>query len=100
MTSAYQVIGAADVAEWDDVADLLVIGYGIAGACAALEARDENADVLVVERASGGGGASALSGGRGGDGRLGLLLMDGWMDVRVWVRVSNHPSHKHFFFCY
>tara|TARA_A100001037_G_scaffold306607_2_gene353226 strand:- start:2465 stop:3931 length:1467 start_codon:yes stop_codon:yes gene_type:complete len=63
VTSTYQLISAADVAEWDDVADLLVIGYGIAGACAALEARDENADVLVVERASGGGGASALSGG-------------------------------------
>jgi succinate dehydrogenase/fumarate reductase flavoprotein subunit len=59
----YDVIAASDVAQWDDAADVLVIGYGIAGACAAIEARSENADVLVVERASGGGGASALSGG-------------------------------------
>lgn len=41
--------------------DLLVIGYGIAGACAAIEARTAGADVLVLERATGGGGTSALS---------------------------------------
>lgn len=56
-------IAAESVAHWDDTADVLVIGYGIAGACAALEARRTGADVLVIERASGGGGASALSAG-------------------------------------
>ncbi len=56
-------IAAESVANWDDTADVLVIGYGIAGACAALEARRTGADVLVIERASGGGGASALSAG-------------------------------------
>ncbi|MBH0118359.1 FAD-dependent oxidoreductase [Rhodococcus sp. CX] len=41
--------------------DLLIVGFGVTGACAALEARSEGADVLVLERASGGGGTSALS---------------------------------------
>jgi succinate dehydrogenase/fumarate reductase flavoprotein subunit len=58
-----ELIDATSVACWDDTADVLVIGYGIAGACAALEARRAGADVLVIERASGGGGASALSAG-------------------------------------
>jgi 3-oxo-5alpha-steroid 4-dehydrogenase len=56
-------VPAADVATWDDEADVLVIGYGSAGASAALEARGQGADVLVLERASGPGGTSALSGG-------------------------------------
>lgn len=63
MANTYEVVEASAVTDWDDVADVLVIGLGIAGACAAIEARGEHADVLVVERASGGGGASALSGG-------------------------------------
>ncbi len=51
------------VSLFDEDADVVVVGYGIAGACAALEARRKGADVLVVERASAGGGASALSSG-------------------------------------
>lgn len=47
---------------WDGGAELLVIGWGAAGACAALEARAAGASVLVLDR-FGGGGASALSGG-------------------------------------
>jgi succinate dehydrogenase/fumarate reductase flavoprotein subunit len=43
--------------------DLLVIGLGITGAAAALEARARGADVLVLERATAGGGTSALSDG-------------------------------------
>ena len=47
---------------WGDSADVVVIGYGAAGASAALEAKANNADVLVVERFEG-GGATTLSGG-------------------------------------
>lgn len=46
-----------------DVVDVLVVGFGIAGACAAISAAEAGASVLVVERASAPGGSSALSGG-------------------------------------
>lgn len=48
---------------WDYEVDVAVVGYGISGACAALEAIRAGSDVLVLERASGGGGASAVSSG-------------------------------------
>lgn len=46
----------------DDVADVVIVGFGAAGACAAIEAARAGADVLVIDRFAG-GGASALSGG-------------------------------------
>jgi 3-oxo-5alpha-steroid 4-dehydrogenase len=54
---------AREVARYDLEADVVVVGLGMAGACAALEAQQAGADVLVLERASGGGGTSANSGG-------------------------------------
>jgi len=54
---------ASEVSSWDDEADVLVVGYGCAGASAAWEAATAGSDVLVLERASGPGGTSALSGG-------------------------------------
>jgi len=47
---------------WDASADVVVVGYGAAGACAAIEAAEGGADVLVLDRFSG-GGATAISGG-------------------------------------
>jgi 3-oxo-5alpha-steroid 4-dehydrogenase len=51
-----------DQQNWDLEADVVVIGFGAAGACAALEAAAGGADVLVIDR-FGGGGATELSGG-------------------------------------
>ncbi|CCF61308.1 Fumarate reductase/succinate dehydrogenase flavoprotein-like protein [Nocardia cyriacigeorgica GUH-2] len=48
--------------DWDLTADVVVVGFGAAGACAALEAAADGAQVLVLERFTG-GGATALSGG-------------------------------------
>ena len=48
--------------DWDAEADVVVIGFGAAGACAALEAAAAGGTVLVLDR-FGGGGATALSGG-------------------------------------
>ncbi|MCY4426333.1 MAG: FAD-dependent oxidoreductase [Halieaceae bacterium] len=42
-------------------ADVVICGYGGAGASAALEARRAGAEVLVLERASGGGGSTQMS---------------------------------------
>jgi 3-oxo-5alpha-steroid 4-dehydrogenase len=50
------------VPTWDATADVVVVGFGGAGACAALEAHDAGADVLVLDRFHG-GGATAISGG-------------------------------------
>lgn len=43
-------------------ADVAVIGFGAAGACAALAAREQGAEVVALDRANG-GGATAISGG-------------------------------------
>lgn len=42
----------ASVKAWDDETDVLVCGYGLAGACAAIEAHDldPGADILVLEK--------------------------------------------------
>ncbi len=55
-------VADADELRWDAVADVIVVGFGGAGACAALEARTAGAEVLVLDR-FGGGGATARSGG-------------------------------------
>jgi 3-oxo-5alpha-steroid 4-dehydrogenase len=47
---------------WDVEADVVVVGFGAAGACAALEAAEAGAGVVVLDRFRG-GGATALSGG-------------------------------------
>lgn len=47
---------------WDIEADVVVIGFGAAGACAALEAAAAGRSVVVLDRFTG-GGATALSGG-------------------------------------
>jgi len=52
-----------DVDTWDAEADVVVVGFGCAGACAAIEAADAGADVLIVERMGGAGGVSAMAGG-------------------------------------
>jgi len=48
--------------EWDQQADVVVVGFGGAGASAALQARESGADVILVDR-FGGGGTTRYSGG-------------------------------------
>lgn len=65
MTNSQELlrIDERDIAAWDVDADVVVVGYGCAGACAAIEAREAGAKVLVLERAGGAGGTSINSGG-------------------------------------
>ena len=56
-------VDVATVDTWSDEVDVLVVGLGIAGGCAAVEAAAAGARVLVLERAAVPGGTSALSGG-------------------------------------
>jgi succinate dehydrogenase/fumarate reductase flavoprotein subunit len=53
----------SEIARFDEEAEVVVVGLGCAGAAAAIEAARAGARTLVLERASGGGGTSALSGG-------------------------------------
>ena len=54
-------IPVEQVTAWEHRVDIVVAGLGVAGVCAALEAHRAGAEVLALERASGGGGASATS---------------------------------------
>jgi 3-oxo-5alpha-steroid 4-dehydrogenase len=55
-------IDDVDAIAWDEATDVLVVGFGGAGVCAALQARQDGAEVLAVDRFRG-GGATAYSGG-------------------------------------
>ena len=54
---------SADVLDGTDGWDVVVVGFGIAGGCAALEAARAGARVLLLERAAVHGGTSSMSGG-------------------------------------
>jgi 3-oxo-5alpha-steroid 4-dehydrogenase len=54
---------ASDVESWSDEFDVVVIGFGIAGGCAAVSAAAAGARVLVLERAAAAGGTTSMAGG-------------------------------------
>ena len=56
------VIDDASARQWDDAADLIVVGFGGAGVAAALEAAEQRVSVLALDRYEG-GGSSAANGG-------------------------------------
>src|ERR1700745_398066 len=52
-----------DVSSWSDDVDVVVIGFGIGGGCAAGTPAAAGARVLVLERAAAAGGTTSLAGG-------------------------------------
>jgi 3-oxo-5alpha-steroid 4-dehydrogenase len=50
-----------DVEQWQVETDVAIVGFGGAGGCAAIEAADAGADVVLFEVASASGGSTALS---------------------------------------
>jgi 3-oxo-5alpha-steroid 4-dehydrogenase len=60
--SLHRPLAAIDVPRWDLETDVAIIGFGATGACAAIEAANAGAQVMLFERNSGSGGASGLSG--------------------------------------
>lgn len=56
-------VAATDVASWDYEADVVIAGFGVSGAAAAVEAAHAGAEVLVLERTGSWGGAAAMAGG-------------------------------------
>jgi 3-oxo-5alpha-steroid 4-dehydrogenase len=61
-TEPLMEVNSADDVQWDDVADLVVVGFGAAGVSASLEGRERGASVIAIDRFAG-GGATAYSGG-------------------------------------
>ncbi|MGU7784603.1 FAD-dependent oxidoreductase [Burkholderia sp. PU8-34] len=86
MSSEYSLtrpLNLRDVRHWDADHDVVIVGFGAAGACAAIEAASAGADTLIVERASSYGGTSALSGGEiylGGSGGTPAQRQAGFRD--------------------
>ena len=86
MTSGGPVraLRASQVAAWDAEADVVVVGLGAAGACAAIAACEAGASVLALEREAAGGGTSALSGG--------LLYLGGGTPVQKACGFEDSPG--------
>jgi len=56
-------VSASSIVDWDYEADVVIAGYGVAGAAAAVESARGGADVLVLERTGSWGGAASMAGG-------------------------------------
>jgi 3-oxo-5alpha-steroid 4-dehydrogenase len=60
-TSPTRPLAPSDVPAWDLEHDVVVVGHGVAGGAAAIEAARAGAATVVLERMVRGGGATALS---------------------------------------
>ena len=58
---SFSPILESDVSSWSGDSDVVVVGFGGAGACAAIAAHDGGASVTVLEAASASGGSTELS---------------------------------------
>lgn len=92
-------VNAREVSSWSDDVDVVVIGFGIAGGCAAVSAAAEGARVLVLERAAAAGGTTAMAGGHfylgGGTAVQQATGNDDSPDemYKYLVAVSRDPEH-------
>ena len=96
--SLYRPYPVANVPGWDFETDVAVIGFGAAGACAAIEAANAGVRVMLFERGSGSGGASALSGGEiyiGGNGGTDAQRAAGFEDsteaLAAYLKAAGGP---------
>jgi 3-oxo-5alpha-steroid 4-dehydrogenase len=74
----------SEVPCWDFESDVIVLGFGASGACAAIEAASAGAHVTIFELASGSGGSGALSNGdiyMGGNGGTPVQRHAGFTDT-------------------
>ena len=87
------------VEHWDAETDVAIVGFGAAGACAAIEAAEAGAAVILFEATSGSGGASALSGGEiylGGGGGTDAQRAAGFEDttkaLETYLTMAGGPD--------
>ena len=86
-----------DVTDWADEKDVLIVGFGGAGACAAIEACDNGASVAIFEAASESGGSTKLSSaelylGGGTKVQKAVGYEDSVEDVYGYLMDSNGPQ--------
>ena len=81
MSGEYGITEASEIDSWDEEADVVIVGIGSAGSCAAIEAREAGASVLALERASGAGGLTASAAGH--------LYMGGGTRVQKAVGIED-----------
>ena len=99
-TEIPDTVDAADVTSWSDEVDVVVIGFGIAGGCAAVSAAAAGARVLVLEKAAAAGGTSSMAGGHfylgGGTAVQQATGHDDSPDemYKYLVAVSPEPDHE------
>jgi succinate dehydrogenase/fumarate reductase flavoprotein subunit len=77
------VVNASPLPKWDRKSDVVVIGSGIAGMSAAIEAADAGASVIVLEKDAQPGGLAILSGGH--------MTVAG-TDVQARLKVEDKPD--------
>ncbi len=87
------------VTHWDIETEVAVIGFGIAGSCAAIEACEAGAQVTLFELASVSGGSAALSGGEfylGGNGGTPIQRAAGFEDstedFHTYLMMAGGPN--------
>ncbi len=79
------VVENPDIEKWDETCDVLVVGVGLAGACATLRtAEDSSLRVIAVDRGLG-GGASKLSGG--------IIYMGGGTRAQKEAGIEDTPEN-------
>lgn len=85
-TELPDVIDASTIEGWEDAetADVVVVGFGIAGGCAALEAARSGARVILLERAATYGGTSAMAGGH--------FYLGGGTAVQLATGIEDSPE--------
>ncbi len=96
--SLHRPFPAAEVPGWDHETDVAVVGFGAAGASAAIEAAGAGASVMLFERNSGSGGASGLSGGEiylggngGTDAQRAAGFTDATEDFERYLKLAGGP---------
>lgn len=87
--SPIEPLAASAVTTWDDEADVVVTGLGIAGVCAAIEAAEAGAEVLGLERQGAPGGTSALSGG--------IIYLGGGTPIQEACGFEDDPDNMYAF---
>ena len=80
-----EVVADPDALSWDESCDMLVVGVGLAGVCAALRASEDSALAIITIDRGEGGGASKLSGG--------VIYMGGGTKAQKEAGITDDPEN-------